>query len=258
MTGMCMCGVCVYVFLLYARCTRIHAQVHTHTHTHTHTYRKMKTSRDVLIMDTSHWDLIDNDITSFVCLGLSPVIAAMEELRCVQTDTCINGIPHRNLCTHTHTHTHTHNRQNPLTENLRIIWVASFPMPPQHDGTFRSVPTAAAADIFLAPHWARLGVEVCVCECVCVCVICKYPLILHVSFPRFYLVLFFAHSEYIHTHIHTHIHTQVLEVLPLLRPRVAEVADYHHWTSEYSREGDFKGEVGAEIARMLTGTLCAL
>ena len=79
--------------------------------------------------------------------------------------------------------------------------------PKTKTGTYRSEPTAAAADLFLSPHWARLRVE-------------------------------------------------VLNVLPLLRPRAWQSVDDHHWLRDFMREGDYFGAVGVEIARMLTGLLC--
>lgn len=50
-------------------------------------------------------------------------------------------------------------RADPLKKDARIIWLTSFPMPPQNDGGFRNEFTAQAADNFMIPQLGQLGVE---------------------------------------------------------------------------------------------------
>lgn len=50
-------------------------------------------------------------------------------------------------------------RADPLTKDARIIWLTSFPMPPQNDGGFRNGYTALAADGYMVPQLEPLGVE---------------------------------------------------------------------------------------------------
>ena len=54
---------------------------------------------------------------------------------------------------------------------------------------------------------------------------------------------------------------EIIHVLPPIKPRAAEAADDHHWGVEPTWEGEYPldygvGQVGAEIARMITRQIC--
>ncbi len=68
------------------------------------------TERDVLVLDTGHWNLEDKDITPFITVGLPAVIVALEKLRA-----------------------------DPMRQRQRILWVSTYPMPP-HDERRRRLP----------------------------------------------------------------------------------------------------------------------
>lgn len=89
------------------------------------------TARDLVVLNTAHWDLWSYPVTPFVRSGLPRVVEALEELR-----------------------------RDPATRHCRVVWITSFPMLPFYDGGFRSEPTSQAADAFLRPHLERLGVEI--------------------------------------------------------------------------------------------------
>jgi len=89
------------------------------------------TERDVMVLNTGQWNLLDNDITHFITVELPAVVGALEKLRA-----------------------------DPMRQRQRIIWVSTYPMPPQYDGGFRSEYTAKAADDFVNPRLVELGVEV--------------------------------------------------------------------------------------------------
>jgi len=94
----------------------------------------------------------------------------------------------------------------------RLIWVTSYPMPPQFDGGFRNAPNAAVGDAYIVPQLQKLGVE-------------------------------------------------IINVLSVIKPRIAESADDHHWGIEPTYEGEYPltygvGQVGAELARIITRQIC--